>query len=128
MPTARSRNGRRFLGFASMVLMVAVSFADARANEPPRYSDAYDRSWAVVIGIDAYQKTTHLNYAVADAKAVAAVLPNLGFPPENTRVLLDGDATKTRIEATFYRDLASKMGPNDRLLIYFAGHGETAPT
>jgi hypothetical protein len=91
-------------------------------------TDLYVNSWALVIGINAYQKVTpRLNYAVADARAVAAALPALGFSRQNVRVLLDADATKARIETVLYREFA-RMGPQDRLLVFFAGHGETAPT
>ena len=86
----------------------------------------YKNSWALVIGINAY-KGRPLNYAVADARAVAAALPALGFPAQNVRLLLDGDATKARIETVLYGDLAKKIGPEDRLLLYFAGHGESLP-
>ena len=93
------------------------------AARPP----AYANSWALVIGVNAYQKVRPtLNYAVADARAMAAVLPGLGFPRENIRVLVDGEATKARIETILYRDFA-RMGADDRLLVYFAGHGETLP-
>ncbi len=114
---------------AILVLLLAPISASGQTRESPLhpqpYSDAYQSSWAVVIGIDAYQKAPRLNYAVADAKAVATLLPSLGFPKENIRVLLDGEATKAKIESAFYRDL-KRMGPNDRLFVYFAGHGETA--
>lgn len=87
---------------------------------------AYANSWALVIGINAYKRAPPLSYAVADAKRVASVLPRLGFPPENIRVLLDGDATKERIEKVLYQELVA-MGRSDRLLVYFAGHGHTFP-
>lgn len=86
----------------------------------------YANSWALVIGINAYQKAPRLNYAVADAKAVSEALPGMGFPRQNIRLLLDGNATRARIESVLYRDFA-KIGPEDRLLVYFAGHGETLP-
>lgn len=102
---------------------VAPEPAAAAPPDPPIYTS----SWALVIGINAYHKVRPtLNYAVADARAVAAALPGLGFPRENIRVLLDGEATKARIETILYRDFA-RMGPDDRLLVYFAGHGETLP-
>lgn len=86
----------------------------------------YPNSWAVVVGINAYQKVTpRLNYAVADAKAVAAALPDLGFPRQNIRLLLDKDATKSKIEEILYQEFAG-MGEGDRLFVFFAGHGETA--
>lgn len=117
---------------------VAVAATSATAQAPrtikPEAKDAaadtgaYANSWALVVGINAYQKVTpRLNYAVADAKAVAEALPGLGFPRQNIRVLLNADATKAKIEHVLYREFA-KMGAQDRLLVFFAGHGETART
>src|SRR5207249_2436076 len=81
------------------------------------------KSWALVVGIDSYRDAPALNYAVADANAIASVLPGLGF--EDVRVLLDADATKANIERAIYVDLKSKMQPDDRLFVFFAGHGIT---
>jgi hypothetical protein len=100
--------------------------APEAARPARRAGGPYAGSWALVIGINAYQNAMRLNYAVADAQAVAAALPALGFPAANTRVLLDGDATKARIETVLYREFAG-IGPDDRLFVYFAGHGETHP-
>lgn len=97
------------------------------SNRAARYTGTYENSWAIVIGVNAYQKLHPLTYAVADAKAVANLLPSLGFPKEHILLLLDDGATKSGIESTLYRTLRPRMGPNDRLLVYFAGHGETLP-
>lgn len=98
--------------------------AQSVGEAPPGF---YGKSWALIIGINAYQKVTpRLNYAVPDAQAVAAALLPLGFPRENIRVLLDGEATKAKIETVLYREFA-RIGPEDRLLVYFAGHGDTVP-
>lgn len=66
----------------------------------------YARSWALIVGINAYKFEERLNFAVADAKAVAALLPSLGFPSETTRILLDTEATKERIERVLYQEFA----------------------
>jgi len=116
---------------AALVLLVATALTCSQPGtlgaQASKYSDTYADSWAVIIGIDAYQKAPRLNYAVADAQSVAALLPSLGFRPERILLLLDGAATRARIELAFYRDLKG-MGPDDRLLVYFAGHGETLTT
>jgi caspase domain-containing protein/tetratricopeptide repeat protein len=106
------------------LLLVPAQQASAQERSKTRYTEAYDKSWAVVIGIDAYRNVARLNYAAADAQAVTALLPALGFPRENTFLLLNDDATLSRIKDTFYVKLR-QMGRNDRLLVYFAGHGET---
>ncbi|MEM7232609.1 MAG: PDZ domain-containing protein [Planctomycetota bacterium] len=78
---------------------------------------------ALLIGINKYQHTDfapELRTAVRDVKTVRRVLSRqYGF--EHVRLLCDENATKEGIlEAlSSYR----KLGKNDNLLIYFAGHG-----
>src|SRR5437899_3075219 len=118
---------------APFLLLGAVASAAAQSPMPksevsgtPSVSGFYANSWALVIGINRYERALGLAYAVADAKAVAEALPPLGFPQQNVRLLLDGEATKTRIETVLYEEFAA-MASQDRLLVFFAGHGETAP-
>lgn len=79
------------------------------------------RSLALIIGINAYhQNIGPLKTAVADARAVGAILQSdYGF--ENT-VILDGKATRAAILKELSR-LKATLNPQDRLLIYYAGHG-----
>lgn len=98
------------------------------AARPGSPADAVARlragaSWALVIGINRYAKAQHLNYAVNDARSVAAALPKLGFT--QVKMLLDDEATKAEFERVIYDDLKSTMKPEDRLFVFFAGHGIT---
>jgi len=83
-------------------------------------------SWAVVIGINTYQRpeSLALSYAVNDARSVAAALERLGFTSERLFLLLDAQATRQGIESVLY-DRLRAAGVNDRLFVFFAGHGET---
>jgi hypothetical protein len=83
---------------------------------------SYGRSWAVVIGIDEYQAAPRLSYAVADAKALAAVLELQGF---RVVTLYNKEATRRAIYSELFRRLAESLDEHDRVLIFFAGHGET---
>lgn len=85
----------------------------------------YGQSWAVIIGINRYQSpmVPRLNFAVADARAVADALPGLGFSKEKTIVLENNQATKAAIERALYGSIG-QMGKEDRLFVFFAGHGE----
>jgi hypothetical protein len=86
-------------------------------------STLYTNSWAVVIGIDRYQKPgLRLQYAVSDARSVQDALSRLGFPLENIVVLLDEQATKQHIVAD---DMRGRTDLDDRLFVFFAGHGVT---
>ena len=87
--------------------------------------DIYDNSWALVIGIDKYQNVSNLSYAVKDAESINEILVNsFAFPKENITFLKNEDATKQNILKSF-SDITKKAQDNDRVLIFFAGHGET---
>ena len=87
--------------------------------------ELYDNSWAVIIGINQYPKWPSLQYAVNDARAVRDRLLQLGFPRRNVIFLADSQATKDSIESILGDELRRKVGSNDRVFIYFAGHGQT---
>lgn len=84
----------------------------------------YQDSWAVLIGINRYKQAPRLNYAVSDAKSVLATLKQLGFSEDKIIVLLDEEATKQRIEQVLYGVLRATQR-DDRVFVYFAGHGIT---
>jgi uncharacterized caspase-like protein len=41
------------------------------------------------------------------------------------RLLVDGEATKEAIEKVIYQEFQDRMGSQDRLVVFFAGHGIT---
>ncbi|MBI4641634.1 MAG: caspase family protein [Candidatus Tectomicrobia bacterium] len=84
---------------------------------------SYRKSWAVVIGINNYRQWPKLEYAVSDARAVAKLLPSLGF--DEVITLIDGEATRQNILRVLGDELYEKTQDDDRLLIFFAGHGQT---
>jgi hypothetical protein len=91
------------------------------------YQTKYTNSWALVIGINAYEHVSHLGYATNDAKGLAEVLETrFFFPKENIILLLDEKATADKIREAFlaFAD-EEKIKPDDRLLVFFAGHGHT---
>ena len=80
----------------------------------------YRRSWAVVIGINQYEQLPKLGGAVRDAQKVSEYLTGQGF---EVTLLTDGAATRSNITELIGDKLPSKVGPEDRVLVYFAGHG-----
>jgi uncharacterized caspase-like protein len=83
----------------------------------------YGRSYAVVIGINNYEKWPGLEFAVADANAVKETLQKTGF--DDITIIMDKDATQRRILTELFHKLPAKVDRNDRVLFYFAGHGQT---
>jgi uncharacterized caspase-like protein len=90
------------------------------------YKPNYANSWAVVVGINAYQSCSPLTYACNDAETLSsALVGTLGFPSSNVFLLKDDQATKQAI-LDRYLDLTTlASNPDDRVLFFFAGHGLT---
>ena len=85
----------------------------------------YENSHALIIGIDKYDNAMNLNYAVNDAQSIYGLLiSGLGYEEKNVTLLLNEDATKERILLKL-SEITRKAKNNDRIIIYFAGHGET---
>jgi WD40 repeat protein len=87
---------------------------------PPRI-EGFRSSLAVLIGIDRYgDNVPALRTPVADAEELAGVLRrDHGFEAE---VVADEDATLSKLRALL-ADLGNRVGKDDRVLFYFAGHG-----
>ena len=87
------------------------------------------RSYALVVGISAYKNlpaTAQLEFPNRDAEDIYAALisPEGGqFPPENVHKLINERATIANIRHELEVWLPSVTQDNDRVLIYFAGHG-----
>ena len=103
--------------FAAETDMV-VRQKDGRVNTIP----GYNKSYAVCIGIDEYKYWRQLNYAVSDAEDVKDLLLSAGF--EKVKLIKNGEATKRNILKALTW-LGRVAGENDRVVIYYAGHGET---
>lgn len=80
------------------------------------------KSWAVVVGINAYQHVPNLTYATADAKSMADLFSKNGF---KVTALYDGAATRKAILHALGDQLPAEVGEQDQVVIFFAGHGET---
>lgn len=86
----------------------------------------YSNSRALVIGIDNYANAPPLSYAVNDANEVCRILTDeLDFPATNITYLADAEATRDRILREYLRFTAEDIDVDERLLVFFAGHGCT---
>ncbi|MCL4855467.1 MAG: caspase family protein, partial [Bryobacteraceae bacterium] len=87
------------------------------------------RSYAVVIGIANYAKlpdSAQLKFSERDAEAIYSILisPEGGnFRAENVRKLIGPKATLANIRQELEQWLPGITKDDDRVLIYFAGHG-----
>jgi hypothetical protein len=89
----------------------------------PGLDTIYDKSVAVVIGINQYEKWPVLEFALSDARAIAEKLEEEGF--DEIVTLVNQEATQRRILTELFHSLPEKVGRNDRVVFYFAGHGQT---
>lgn len=95
---------------------------DIRFLLKPTYTD----SRALIIGINKYISVSPLEYAVNDAVEVKQILiDELKFSPENIIILLDEEATRNNILKAFHNFTQDHVNLDERIIIYYAGHGHT---
>jgi multidrug efflux pump subunit AcrA (membrane-fusion protein) len=84
--------------------------------------------WAIVIGINQYQHTRNLKYAVNDARAFKDYLKDyVAIPDDRIYYLANQDATKSRIESLLGTTIKRKASKDDTVIIFYAGHGAVEP-
>ncbi|MGE4660862.1 MAG: caspase family protein, partial [Arenicellales bacterium] len=111
--------GQRGFVFADVITSASGEKKAATKVKNPAIPDIdFGKYYALVIGNNAYRELPKLRSAINDARAVGALLETqYGFEVE-----LLTNATRSDI----YGSLASmrrKVGGNENLLIYYAGHG-----
>ncbi|WP_287916567.1 caspase family protein [Comamonas sp.] len=90
------------------------------------YKTHYGVSRALVIGIDTYKTVSPLGYAVSDATAIKeALIADLGFAESEVTLLTNAGATKEAIQKAFQRFAKDDVGLDDKVVVFFAGHGHT---
>ena len=101
--------------------VVAKDSASGRQGEVRLYNKTY----AVIIGIDRYQNLPadrRLQNAVNDAKGIEALLRK-NYQFDRIIVLYNEQATKDRIMEVLTEELPAQMGKDDALFLFWAGHG-----
>jgi formylglycine-generating enzyme required for sulfatase activity len=121
--------------FAIVLLLILAGANGAGAQrqsveielKPGASISAYGDSWAVIVGINGYQnpQIPKLRAAINDARAVERTLLAQGFRRDRIITLVDAQATKAAIERVLGDQLRTQMREQDRLLVFFAGHGTT---
>ena len=99
-------------------------------SKDPAGLPIYTGSHALIVGVDKYPnlpKTAQLKYAVNDADGIKQTLVDFyGFPESNVTVLTNEKATLANIlQALDQLSDRSRIRADDRILIYFSGHGQT---
>lgn len=91
----------------------------------------HGKRWAVIIGINQYAESP-LRYCVPDARLVSETLVKQCFFQPEQILLMTDDQKDPRLQPkkinlqTKIPELLQKVGKNDTVVIYFAGHGMAA--
>ena len=85
--------------------------------------DYTSKNYLLAIGIDNYSDWPPLKNAVNDALSFQEVLrKKYNYQEDNITIITNEKATKQNIIEAF-KAIIEKVGPNDKLIIYFSGHG-----
>ncbi len=80
------------------------------------------KTYAVIVGIADYDKMDKLEYADDDAYRFYSYLENTEAAKGEIRFLLDENATAEEIREAI-QDVAQKADENDKIVLYYSGHG-----
>ncbi|WP_254508864.1 caspase family protein [Anatilimnocola floriformis] len=109
------------LSFA-LLCLIALASGSVRA-------ESNSRQWAVLIGCENYQKATPLTYTMNDVDQLAKILRERGgIPGERVIQFIESspDANFKPMRSSLLEMLPKylrKPTKNDRLIVYFSGHG-----
>ena len=110
-------NPRTIIQCAAGALLSLISAAPAMAA-----------SKALLVGVGTYQLPNNdlpgIDLDIANMKHVAQIM---GFGPDQVKVLFNEQADYAGVKAALTGWLRDGVGPNDRVLIYFSGHGTRVP-
>lgn len=107
---------RRILLIVCLVLILGAALP---ASGAPAQGDD---KWALIIGIDEYQKPTRPTVGgVGDARAFQQLLSRNGWRPDRVRVLTNADATASAIRAGM-QWLVDNCGPSSYCVFHYSGH------
>jgi tetratricopeptide (TPR) repeat protein/uncharacterized caspase-like protein len=110
-----------------VMLWSAGTFAQKDSPAFYKLGRSGEDTWAVVVGISDYlEKNISLKYAHRDAESFADWLRSpagANLDSDHVRVLLNNQATAGRV-AEALDALLDRVKENDRVFIYFSGHGD----
>lgn len=111
------RTGRLRGALAAMASLALLVSHGAAAN-----------SRALLIGVGTYELPNNdLPGIDLDIDNMRRVAQTLGFAPEEIQVLSDDRATYAGVNSALAGWLRNGVGPSDRVLVYFSGHGTRVP-
>lgn len=116
------------IAFACLVSWLATSSA-ALAQNPDETKPVPSRQWALLIGVEKYDRAPQLRHTVNDVVELAKTLNERGGLGKNDILEITDDSpdpSPRPLKASLLAELPkwlNKLGPNDQILVYFSGHG-----
>ena len=84
--------------------------------------------WLFIVGIENYEYTDSVPYSSNSAKEFESVMKRrLGISNENTRTLINTEATSAKIDYNL-KDMLRRVRAGDTIYFYYSGHGIPVPT
>ena len=120
-----ARKIRIFVGILLSLLLLPV-LSSAQDQRGLKVSDAgiWGDYHALIIGINRYKEWAPLQTAVNDAMGLKRILiQRYNFNEKNVVLRINDHAHRLQLLRDL-RDMASNLGSQDNLLVYFAGHGQ----
>lgn len=81
------------------------------------------KSYALIVGVNEFDEFTDLPTAKDPERMRDYLVDEAGF--DHVHILTGDKVTKDRLEELMLDDFRQIVGPNDRFLFYWSGHGET---
>ena len=106
----------------------AVVGGQATATAQSAAPTSTTRTFGVFMGISDYPANgpSDLDFTADDAREMYAGMQRVGMRPTDGRLLVDADATVGAFTAAV-RELAAQMDSDDRLVLFYSGHGGRLP-
>ncbi|QHV95636.1 caspase family protein [Spirosoma endbachense] len=107
----------------SLLLVLQLSLGVCQPNSPKKTSRSI--TYALIIGISDYAEMNPLHFAHRDAQEFADFLQTPAFAHDSivVKALLNKEADVTSMYRSV-RNFYNRVEPGDRLIFYFAGHGD----
>jgi len=108
------------------MLSKAQGIDAGKGTSPSGAEDDTGTVRAVIVGVSDYKNIRKLDYAHRDAQFFGDYLiQRKSIDPRNIEILTDAKATGGDVKEAIRRKLFDEAKPNDIIIIYFAGHGDT---
>jgi len=121
------RSTRWYTLFAVLILRQAGGIAHAQRIDGPQ--ESHSKAWALLIGIERYEKASALRYTVNDVAQIAETLSNRGaFRTDRILQIVDTaqDSKQLPTRNNLLQQIPSFMqqpAEQDQVIVYFSGHG-----